>query len=222
MDYQIISKIAPLSNITEQYRKLRTAVDYSSMDKEIKVINFTSSFPEEGKTLTGLNLATVYAQTGKKVLIIDLDLRKPKVHRAFKVSNKNGIVDIVANDLKIEDAIVSVDTNLDVIVTGGKVPFPTEILNSKKLGNIIQELKEQYDKIIVDCPPLTAVADATVISNLCDGTIFTVGYRKTNKDIAKSVLKQLESTGANVIGGIMTQVNTREVYYGMGYYSYNE
>lgn len=222
MKYEIISKIAPQSNVTEQYRKLRTAIDYSSLDNEIKVINFTSSFPEEGKTISGLNLAMVYSQTKKKVCILDLDLRRPKVHRAFNISNKNGIVDYVANGHEVDDIIQNVDKNLDVIVTGGKVPFPTEVLNSEKLKQLIAKLKEKYDRIIVDCPPLAAVADATIISNLCDGTVFTVAYKRTNRDVAKNVLKQLKETGANVIGGIMTQVNTKDVYYSMGYYYYNE
>jgi len=218
--YKVISNEDPHSTISEQYRKLRTNIDFSSIDKEIKVINFTSTFPGEGKTLTCLNVATVYSQTKKKTLIIDMDLRKPKIHRAFKIANKNGINECVHGKEYIEKNIVKIDDYLDVLVTGEKVPFPAELLDSIKLKETIKELKSKYDKIIIDCPPTTAAADATIISNFSDGTIFTIASRYTNRDVAKGVLKDLEQNGANILGGVLTRVQKRDAFYGMDYYYY--
>lgn len=223
MRYNIIAKNEPHHPVSEQYRKLATSIDYSSINQKIQIINFTSSFPEEGKTLSVLNLATVYSQTKVKTLVIDLDLRKPKIHRAFAVSNTKGICDFITGQDEIEQYIKPVETNLDIITSGGKVPFPVEVLNSDKMKQTLAYLKTKYDRIILDCPPLTAVADATIVSNLSDGTVFVVASRKTNRDSANDVIKQLKESGAHIIGGVMTQVNKRDVFYGADYYySYEE
>ncbi len=190
--------------------------------KEIKVINLTSTFPGEGKTVTCLNLATVYAQTKKKVLIIDMDLRRPKIHRAFKLPNKGGVSDYVMNDHSVKLNIDKIDVNLDVLVAGERVPFPAEVLVSEKIKEMMEEIKGLYDIVLIDCPPMTAVADATIISNFCDGTIFVIASRKTNRDVAKGVLKDLKLTGANIIGGVLTRVQKRDSYYGMDYYYYGD
>lgn len=219
-DYRMITATEPHSTVSEQYRKLRTSIDYSSLDKDLKVINLTSTFPSEGKTLTALNLAVVYSQTGQKTIVVDLDLRKSKIHRAFKLSNNGGVSDYVMNDHSIEKNIHNVDKNLDVLVAGKKVPFPAEVLGSSKLKEMMKELREKYDRIIIDCPPLTAVADATIISNFSDGTLFVVASRHTHADIAKTVLKQLKESGANILGGIMTKTAKKDAFYGMDYYYY--
>lgn len=221
-NYKVITTIDPHSSISEQYRKLRTSIDYSSFDQELKVLNLTSTFPNEGKTITCINLATVYAQTKQKVLLLDLDLRKPKIHRAFGLSNKGGVSDYITNEHSIEKNIHHIDEYLDVLVSGSKVPFPAEVLVSKKIKEMMVELREKYDKIIIDCPPLTAVADSTIISNFSDGTIFVVASRMTNSDIANGVLKQLRESGANLIGGVLTRVQKSDSYYGMDYYYYGD
>ena len=220
--YKVITNTDPHSVVSEQYRKLRTSIDFSSFTKEIKVINLTSTFPGEGKTVTCLNLATVYAQTKKKVLVIDMDLRKPKIHRAFKLPNKGGVSDYVMNDHSVKLNIDKIDINLDVLVAGGRVPFPAEVLVSEKIKEMMEEIRTLYDIVLIDCPPMTAVADASIISNFCDGTVFVIGSRKTHSDIAKGVLKELKLTGANILGGVLTRVQKRDSYYGMDYYYYGE
>jgi len=219
-EYKVISNDDPHSTISEQYRKLRTNIDFSSIDKKIKVINFTSAFPGEGKTLTCLNLATVYSQTKKKTLLIDMDLRRPKIHRAYKVANKNGINECVLETCNIDDNIVKIDDFLDVLVAGEKVPFPSELLDSTKIRELISELKKKYDMIIIDSPPMTAAADASIISNFCDGTIFTIASRHTNRDTAKGIIKDLEQNGANVLGAVLTRVQKRDTFHSMDYYYY--
>ena len=173
-DYKAITKLEPRSIVSEKYRKLRTAIDYSTFNKELKVINITSAFPNEGKTVTGINLATVYAQSNLKTLIIDMDLRKPKIHRSIGLSNSNGISDYITEGNLVDQYIDKVDENLDVLVSGQKIPFPAELLMSDKLKEMMHYLKTKYDKIIIDCPPMTAVADAMIISNFSDGTVFVI------------------------------------------------
>ena len=218
--YRVICKHEPHSVISEQYRKLRTSIDYSSFNKELKVINVTSTFPQEGKTFTVLNLAQVYAQTHQKVLIVDLDLRKPKINRSYGLSNTGGVSDFVKNEHSVHKNIKKVEENLDVLVAGEKVPFPAEVLVSYKVKEMFKELREEYDIILVDSPPLSAVADATIISNLCDGTLFVCASRKTNKDFAKDVVKKLKESGANIIGGVLSQVQKKDAFYGVDYYYY--
>ena len=219
-DYKAITKLEPRSIVSEQYRKLRTSIDYSTFNKELKVINITSTFPNEGKTITGINLATVYAQSNLKTLLIDMDLRKPKIHRSFGLSNSNGISDYITEGNLVDQYIDKVDENLDVLVSGQKIPFPAELLMSDKLKEMMHYLKTKYDKIIIDCPPMTAVADAMIISNFSDGTVFVIASRKTNSTIAKDSLKQLSESGANILGGVLTRVQKKDTYYGMNYHYY--
>ena len=216
--YKVIANTDPHSVISEQYRKLRTSIDFSSSNNKMQVINLTSTFPGEGKTITCLNLATVYAQTKKKVLIIDMDLRKPKIHKVFKLPNIGGVTNYVMNDHTLAEDVNKIDVNLDLLVAGKKVPFPSEVLVSEKITEMMEEIRKIYDIVLINCPPMTAVADASIISNFCDGTLFVVGSRKTNGEVAKGVIKDLELTGANVIGGVLTRVQKRDRYYGMDYY----
>lgn len=216
----IISKDKPNSFISEQYQKVRTNIDFSNLNEKIKVINLTSTFPGEGKTITAINLAVVYSQLKLKTLIIDMDLRKPKIHRAFGLLNKKGLCDCVANELSLTEAIDHVDKYLDVLVAGEKVPFPVEVLSANKTKALMKELKSEYDRIIIDCPPMTAVTDATIISNYSDGTIFVVASRKTNSSLAKNCIKELQNSDVTIIGGIINKVQKRDQAYGMKYYNY--
>ncbi len=220
LEYKVIAKEDPHHVVSEQYRKLKTNIDFSVIDTKMQVISLTSTFPKEGKSITALNLATVYAQAKKKTLIMDLDLRKPKLHRAFGLSNKDGLGEHFAEGIDILDLIHEADEYLDVLVAGTKIPFPAEVLESNQMKHLIDKLRTKYDKIIIDAPPLTAVTDATIISRFVDGTVFVVGSRKTNADIAKKALKELEQSGGNIIGGIMTKVQKRDLFNGADYYYY--
>lgn len=218
--YNIVSDYDPHSTVSEQYRKLRTNIDFSNIDTSLQILNLTSTYPGEGKTVTCLNLSTVYAQSEQKTLLIDLDLRKPKMHRAFELPNKGGVSAYITDNRPISELIERISDKLDILVAGEKLPFPAEVLGSNKIKDMFAELRKLYDKIIIDCPPMTAVADATIISNYCDGTIFVVASRNTNRDIAKGALKDLKENGANVIGAVLTRVQKRDQYYGMEYYYY--
>ncbi len=219
MSYRIITKEEPHSVVTEQYRKIRTAIEFSSIDEKIKVINIASTFPGEGKTVTCINLATVYAQTGKKVLLVDMDLRKPKIHRSYKLKNIGGISGYI-EDRNIEKNIQKGDENLDVLVAGRKTPFPSELITSNAMKEMILDLRNIYDVVIIDCPPMTAVTDASIISNFSDGTVYVVGSRRTKRDIANKAIRDLKRNGANILGGVLTRVQKRDSSYGIDYYYY--
>ncbi len=222
LEYHIVSLKDPSSAIAEQYRKLRTNIDYSNFNKEIRVMSLTSTFPGEGKTVTALNLGTVYSQSESKTLIIDMDLRKPKIHRAFNISNSKGLTNIVIDGEDKDNVIHEITDNLHVLPSGEKMPFPAEFLMSKKLRALIDDLRTDYDKIIIDCPPMTAVTDASIISKFTDGTLVVVASRRTNSDIAKQIVKTLNDNGANIIGSILTRVQKKDHRYLAGYYYYSE
>ncbi len=219
MSYRVITREEPRSSVSEQYRKVRTSIDFSSLDEQVKVINMTSANPGEGKTVTCINVATVYSQAEKKVLLIDMDLRKPKIHRAFDLSNSGGVSGYIVNK-NLKSNVQEVNPYLDVMVSGEKVPFPSEALGSNLIKGMMEEIRKEYDIVVIDCPPMTAVTDASIISNFSDGTVFVLASRSTNRDVARNSLKQLENHGANVLGAVLTRVSKQDSAYGMDYYYY--
>lgn len=218
--YVPISDKEPHSIITEQYRKLRTNIELSNFNQEIKTIALTSTMAMEGKTVTSINLATVYAQSGMKTLLIDMDLRKPKIHRGFKMINQIGLSDMITHKLDVENAVQIINPHLDILTSGTKLPYPAEFLMSDALKELMKVLKTKYDRIIIDTPPMTAVTDASIISSLVDGIIIVIASREAKTDVAHRVISDLKDNGANIVGSVMTRVQKREHNY-MNYYYYN-
>ena len=207
----------------EVYRQLRTNIEYSSFNKEIQVICVTSSNPAEGKSSVASNLATVAIAKYEKVLLIDCDLRKPVKHKIFNVSNKKGISNLMKDksevDLetggyfqKFKDN--STEGKLYVLTSGKSVPNPQEMLASDRFKELIEKFRGMFDYIIIDCPPLNAVADAIPVSSIVDGTLFVVSAMDTDKREAKNALTMLQRNGANVLGCVLTKVDiTSKSYY---------
>ena len=185
----------------EVYRQLRTNIEYSSFNKDIQVICVTSSNPAEGKSSVASNLATVAIAKYEKVLLIDCDLRKPVQHKIFKVSNKLGISNLMKEKSEIDLEIGgyfqkfkdnSTDGKLYVLTSGKSVPNPQEMLASDRFKELIEKFREMFDYIIIDCPPLNAVADAIPVSSIVDGTLFVVSAMDTAKQEAKNALTMLQ------------------------------
>ena len=207
----------------EVYRQLRTNIEYSSFNKDIQVICVTSSNPAEGKSSVAGNLATVAIAKYEKVLLIDCDLRKPVQHKIFKVSNKLGISNLMKEKSEIDLEIGgyfqkfkdnSTDGKLYVLTSGKSVPNPQEMLASDRFKELIEKFREMFDYIIIDCPPLNAVADAIPVSSIVDGTLFVVSAMDTAKQEAKNALTMLQRNGANVLGCVLTKVDiTSKSYY---------
>lgn len=204
----------PKSIAAESYRTLRTNIQYSSFDKEYKVIMVTSSEPGEGKSTTAGNLALCLAQGDKKVILVDCDLRKPSLHKKFKVSNIIGLSDVIIGKEELVTAIHRYNKNL-VILTSGKIPpNPSEMLSSKTMTVLLEELKNNFDYIILDTPPVQAVTDSQILSTKSDGTIIVVKAERTKKDSVENSINLLKKVNANIIGTVLNGVdNSRNKYY---------
>ncbi|MBS5884521.1 MAG: CpsD/CapB family tyrosine-protein kinase [Clostridium sp.] len=208
----------PKSIAAESYRTLRTNIQYSSFDKDYKVIMVTSSEPGEGKSTTSGNLALCLAQGDKKVVLIDCDLRKPSIHKKFKVSNIVGLSDVIIGKEELVAALHRYNKNL-VILTSGKIPpNPSEMLSSKAMTALIENLKENFDYIILDTPPVQAVTDSQILSTKADGSILVVRSEKTKKDSVQNAIGLLKKVNANIIGTVLNGVdnskNKYNYYYG--------
>lgn len=200
LEYRSIVKEIPLAVASECYRKIKVTLDFTNVDKKIQVIQFTSAIQGEGKSTTALNVAYTYLEDGLKVLIVDLDLRRPKIHRNFKAKNEHGLTDYLAGNISLEECIKHSDTKLDYINSGSKVPSPISILNSNTIEDLFSKLREMYDIIIIDATPCLMVSDSIVASRLSDGTILVINESVSEKALCKQTVKQLKANGVNILG----------------------
>ena len=213
----LITMLEPDSPAAEAFRTLRTNLTLRDFDKKLKVINVISTNAQESKSTTVLNLAYVYSQLGKKVLVIDLDLRLPSIHKKLNLRNKNGLSDILSGQVSITEAMVHVTENMDVILAGTKIPFAAEFIQSRMLKEFINGLKEKYSLILLDCPPVGLVTDGVIASNLADGTILCLASGKSDvKDLEKTK-DLLEQMNVNILGIVMTRMPMTKKYYDYSY-----
>ena len=225
-NYRIITVEQPLSLAAESYRRIKTALEFANVDKHPQVIQICSSMQGEGKSITVLNIAATYAEDGKKVIAVDLDFRRPKLHRSFHQENKNGVTDVLAGHVKLEDAIIHGENGIDCLNRGEKAPYPTAVLGSEQMAKLFEELRKMYEYIIVDCPPILAVSDAAIISKLCDGCLFVVSQSKTERAAARESVKILRDNNVNILGCIFCGItskgsnyyNSKYKYYYQNYY----
>lgn len=207
----------PKSIEAEAYKDLRTNIQYSSFDKDTKVIVVTSSEPGEGKSTTSGNLALSMAQDGKKTIIIDCDLRKPTIHKNFEITNTLGLSELIIGKATVLEVTKEINKNLQVITSGKIPPNPIEMLGSENMKKFLKELKEHYDVIILDSPPILAVADAQVLSTLADGTVMVVRAGKTKKEMVLKAKKKVEQVHGKILGILL---NGAEKELGNYYYYY--
>lgn len=202
--YSLITELNPKSPISEAYRALRTNIQFSSIDEPVKVILVTSAQPEEGKSTTISNLAVTYAQEGKRVLIVDADLRKPTIHRYMSASNRLGLSNLLAGQFKVED--VAMDTripNLSLISSGTIPPNPSELLSSKRMHTLLAQLKEEYDMVLIDSPPILAVTDSQILSSICDGVVMVINHGKVKREAARRAVSLLAYAKAKILGVVL-------------------
>ncbi len=219
-EYRNVVIESPNSPEAEAYRKLELNIRMSNLDNPLSVIQSTSATPQDGKTTTAINLAAVYAEKGKKVIILDFDLRRPKIQRAFHKSNDLGLYDFVVNDKDIHDLIIHDASGVDLLLTGHRLSYPHIVLQSKKVIDMVQQLKKEYDYVVVDTPPVLSVTDALIVSKYVDGTIYVAAYNQTRKEDAKNGLDQLKQNEANIIGGVLANIDVRKSHGSYGYYYY--
>lgn len=214
----------PKSPISESYRTIRTNIQFSKIDKEMKTILVTSSKQDEGKTTVVSNLAVSFAALEeKKVLVIDADLRNPSIHKMFNKTNSLGLTDALTNKKELKNCIQSTELeNLQILTTGETPHNPGEMLESKKIIELINNLKQYYDYIFIDTSPIGIIMDAGVLANYADGTILVVGYNEVEKERAKVSRERLEKVKANIIGAVLNKYVQKSDSYGYYSYYYNQ
>ncbi|MEH6944416.1 CpsD/CapB family tyrosine-protein kinase [Bacillus sp. JJ722] len=210
----LIAHRSPKSPITEQYRLIRTNIHLSSRNDEIKSIVVTSAAPSEGKSTTVANLAIVLAQQGEQVLLVDADLRKPSLHYAFAVHNLYGLTTVLNKERNLYEAISKTDIpNLNILTSGPVPQNPSELLNSKFMETIIEEIKDIYEYVVFDTPPVLEVTDSQILANKVDGIVMVVNSGKTSPQKAIKAKELLEKTQGKLLGVVVNETKiTKKMY----------
>ena len=209
----------PTSIISEQIRTIRTNIQFSMIDQKLQTLLITSATPKSGKTTIATNIAAAFAAENKRVLLVATDMRKPRIHKLFRVDNNRGISNLITNPtLKVADvATKTYIENLSVITCGPIPPNPSELLNSNRMTNLIEEMKEQYDLVIFDSPPILAVTDAQILSAKVDGTVFVIPAGDVKADEVYQASERLKNVNAKVLGTILNKVEPNaDTYYYYG------
>ncbi|MDN5575990.1 MAG: CpsD/CapB family tyrosine-protein kinase, partial [Pediococcus sp.] len=216
----LVSVTDPSSVVAEQFRTIRTNIQFSAVDKKIQSLVVTSAEPSEGKSTVSSNLAVVWAKQNEKVLLIDADLRRPTAHRTFNLLNAAGLSSYLSNNAVYEEIIQETEVpNLSVISSGPVPPNPAELLNSRHINTLIERLEDEYDIIIFDAPPINTVTDAQLLANKADGVILVVPQGIAEKGGVTHAVEQLNKVHAKVLGTVMNRFKADKApgYYG-GYY----
>ncbi|MDM8196711.1 CpsD/CapB family tyrosine-protein kinase [Massilimicrobiota timonensis] len=209
---------------TEIFRHIRTNIEFSTVDKQIKSISITSTHPGEAKTTTSINLAYIFATKYNKVLLIDCDLRKTMLHRYMRISNQQGLTDALlefGKTHRFNSEYIQTMSHpsflgqLSILTGGVHVPNPSELLGSEVFKEYMDTLKKNFDFIIVDCAPVGTISDAIPVGNAVDGTIFVVSAKDTNRKDAANCVNLLQRSNVNVLGSVLTKADS-----GSGSYSY--
>lgn len=211
----------PTSPISEAYRTLRTSVQFTGSDKTLRTLMVTSSEPSEAKTTTVFKLAEGYAALGKSVLVIDSDLRKPRMHKVFDTENGMGLSNLLTNVIR-QDNVVDIfretsNPNISFLSAGTIPPNPTDLLMSNKMGLTLHFCSKKYDLVIIDSPPVMGLSDAPILSRLVDATLFVVSSKQVPRKSAKNAVSRLRAVGANLIGVAFTKFDINKIGYEYGY-----
>ncbi|MFE5321182.1 CpsD/CapB family tyrosine-protein kinase [Paenibacillus sp. NPDC056579] len=207
----IFMQINPDSAASEAFRSLRFNIEAAALDHGVKTITVTSSGHGEGKTTTAINLAVAYAQIGKRVVLIDADLRKPSIHLTLGGDAGRGLTNYLLNDSAVDGIIQdSYVDQLSVIPAGSMQPNPSELLASSRMSLLLDELRERFDIIFIDTPPLLTLTDAKIMSAKSDGVLLVIEHGKLKRIVAKKVKEELELAKANLLGIVMNQISSRD------------
>jgi capsular exopolysaccharide synthesis family protein len=220
---ELITLEDPKSAVSESYRGIRTRILFSSPERQPKSILMVSALEAEGKTISSANLAVIMARTGSRVLLLDCDMRKPRINSIFGCEKKKGVSNVLVGDCTISDAVRDTGIeNLDLITCGELPPNPSELLGSKAMQEMLATLSNDYDRIIIDSPPVSAVTDAVVLSQIVDGVVVVLQANKTDRHVAQSALEQLSAVHAHVFGIILNRIDASLTKYYSMYSYYNK
>ncbi len=223
-DLSLVSLTDTRSATAEAYRHLRTSLLFSSAGRAPQAILVTSSQPSEGKTTTAINTAITLAQSGAEVVIIDCDLRRPRLHSRFELSNETGLTNYLSGDDNPEALLQehSELQNLKIITCGPIPPNPTELLGSEEMRNLLQFLRENFDHVIVDSPPAISFTDAAILSTMVDGVVLVAMAGKSSLQLMKKFKQRLSAIGARIYGVVLNGITSDSVEYGYYGYGYNQ
>ncbi|ODS30690.1 MAG: Succinoglycan biosynthesis transport protein [Candidatus Scalindua rubra] len=209
------------SNIAEAIRNIRTNIIFTATDTPRKLIMIASANPDEGKTFFVSNLATVIAHTGKKVLMVDTDMRKPRLNKIFSVERNPGVSNVLAGEASIESCIKDTEiSNLNLITSGSVPPNPSEMLGSASMEKFCDDIRKMFDYVLLDSPPIMSVTDATILARLTDASLLLVKTGETNRDAVKRSIAQFNDINAKVLGVVMNNVDLSKGSYYYHYYQY--
>jgi capsular exopolysaccharide synthesis family protein len=210
----------PGSQVAECCRVLRTNLLFCSPDKPLKKILVTSSNAVDGKTMTVVNLGVVMAQGGQRTLLVDTDLRRPRLHKVLQVPNDTGVSRLILADGDIDEAIKSTDVpGMYLLPCGPVPPNPAELLQTERFAALVEKLAQKFDRVIFDSPPVLAVTDAPILSRLVDGVLVIARARSTTRDALQRMKRHLDAVNARIAGVALNDVDVRHPDYG-GYYGY--
>jgi capsular exopolysaccharide synthesis family protein len=214
------SELDSQSFVSEAVRAIRTNLFFMSPDKPLRTIVVTSSGPEEGKTTVACNLATSMALTGKRVVLVDTDMRRPNIHRVYGKANEKGISSLILMDVPLDDVVVDVGiSNLTLLLCGPVPPNPSELLQSARFKKVFDLLVERFDMVIFDSPPSLVVADALFLATVCDGTVLVANGARTSRESLRRSTRQLRALKAHILGTVLNSVDLEDRRYGY-YYQY--
>lgn len=221
-DY-IWTKENPISFITEAYQKFLVNLEYVNVDKKYKIIQVTSAIGSEGKSTFFSNVAFLLGQKKYKTILVDLDLRKPKVHQIYNIPNTEGITDVLTQRITLEKAIkTNNEYGFDVLNSGERNNAVINLIESNRMKELFKKLSEMYDYVLVDSPPIINVSDSLYISKLTDGIVFVISQEDTKRGLVKEAVSLLKQNNVNIIGAVSTQVDLKRKRYGYSYnYSYD-
>lgn len=213
-----IAQSKPQSMVTESYRTLRTNIQFANALHDSSVMLVTSALAGEGKTSTAVNLAIVSAQAGKRVVVIDADLRNPQVHVHLRVPNEAGLSNLLIKETCLEKVLSATDMAGLYVLSGGPVPTnPSEILSSMEFQDVVLQCRNQFDLVIIDSPPLLAVSDPAVVIRVVDGIILVISAKKTHRSSAQQAISIIQQVNGRILGGVLNRVTK-----GTKTYSYHQ
>jgi capsular exopolysaccharide synthesis family protein len=211
----LVTLTTPRAPVSEAYRTLRTNLEFSSLDKPLKTVVVTSPGSDEGKSTTLANLAVTLAQAEKRVILVDCDLRRPSQHEIFGLSNEVGLTTMMVDERAMKDPPLqdTVVPNLSVLTTGPLPPNPSELVGSRRMGEIIAGLSQAADVVLFDAPPVIAVTDAAVLASRVDGVLLVIKAGGTKRDHAQKAKALLDKVNAHLVGAVLNNVKMDTSYY---------
>ncbi len=215
----------PQSNAAEGFRTIRATISLTHKPDKFRVLSVTSTIPSEGKSLVASNLAIVHAQTGLKTLLVDADLRRPSVHKAYQLHSPVGLSAFLSKEIdKVEEMVHHTEVpNLDVVCCGAVPTTPSELIGSPRMMDFLQRMRDKYDRVVLDCPPISAVSDPLVISAMSDGIVYVTKFNKIRREHARRSVQRIQDAGIHILGVVVNDIDFegRDSYYYSYYYYQN-